>query len=48
MQPTLHNKVRAKHTHGGDADTRLGGTIGGTQAGEDDGAGAAHRTEEGL
>lgn len=45
---TLHDQVRAEDTHSGDADTRLGGTIGGTQTGEDDGDGAAHGTEEGL
>lgn len=45
---TLHDEVRAEDTHGGDTDPRLGGTVGGTQAGEDDGAGAAHGTKEGL
>lgn len=45
---TLHDKIRAENTHGGNADTRLGGTVRGTQAGEDNGTGAAHGTEERL
>lgn len=46
--PTLHDEIRAKNTHGGDTNTRLGSAVGGTQAGEDDGASAAHRAKEGL
>lgn len=45
---TLHDKIRAENTHGGNADTRLGGTVRGTQAGEDNGTGAAHGTKERL
>jgi hypothetical protein len=43
----LDDKVRAENTHGGNADTRLGGTVGGAEAGEDNSRGAAHGTEEG-
>ena len=46
--PTLDDKVRAENTHGSNTDTRLGGTVRGTQAGEDNGTGATHGTEEGL
>ena len=45
---TLHDKIRSKDTHGGDTDARLCGSVGGAKAGEDDGGGAAHGTEEGL
>lgn len=45
---TLDDEVRAEDTHGGDTNTRLGGTVRGAQAGKDDGAGAAHGTKEGL
>lgn len=45
---TLHDQIGTENTHGGDTNTRLGGTVGGTQAGENNGAGAAHSTEEGL
>lgn len=45
---TLDDKIGSEDTHGSDTDTRLGGTVGGTETGEDDGAGAAHSTEEGL
>lgn len=48
MLRTLHDKIRAKNTHRRNTDTRLGGTVRSTQAGEDDSAGAAHGTEEGL
>lgn len=48
IEHTLDDKVRSKDTHGGDTNTRLGGSIGGTKAGEDDGGCAAHGTEEGL
>lgn len=47
-RPTLHDEIRSENTHGGDTNTRLGSAIRGTQAGEDDGAGAAHGTKEGL
>lgn len=45
---TLHDKVRAEDTHGGDTNTRLGGTVRSTQAGEDNGTGATHGAEKGL
>lgn len=45
---TLDDQVGPEDTHGGDTDTRLGRAVGGAHAGEDDGAGAAHGTEEGL
>ena len=45
---TLHDEIRSEDTHGSNADARLGGTVGGTETSEDDGAGAAHSTEEGL
>lgn len=45
---TLDDEIRAEDTHGGNANTRLGSAVGGTQAGEDNGAGAAHGTKEGL
>ena len=45
---TLDDKIRAEDTHGGNTNTRLGSAVGGTQAGEDNGAGAAHGTKEGL
>ena len=45
---TLDNQVRAKDTHGRDTNTSLGGTVGSTKAGEDNGGGATHGTEEGL
>lgn len=34
---TPDEEIRAEDTHGGDTDTGLGGTVRGTQAGEDDG-----------
>jgi len=43
----LDDEVRAEDTHGGNTDTRLGGTVGSTDAGEDDSGGAAHSTKEG-
>jgi hypothetical protein len=43
----LDDKIRSEDTHGGNTDTRLGSTVRGTQAGEDNSAGAAHSTEEG-
>jgi len=43
----LDDQVRPEDTHGRDANTRLGSAVGSTEAGEDDGGGAAHRTEEG-
>lgn len=45
---TLDDEIRAEDTHGGDTNTRFGGTVGGAKAGEDNGASAAHDTEEGL
>ena len=45
---TLDDQVRAEDTHGRDTNTSLGGTVGSTKAGEDNGGGAAHGTEEGL
>lgn len=45
---TLDDKVRAENTHGGNTNTRLGGTVRGTQAGEDNGTGATHGAKEGL
>ena len=34
---TLDDQVRAEDTHGADTDTSLGSTVGGTEAGKDDG-----------
>lgn len=34
---TLDDQVWAEDTHGGDTDTSLSGTVGSTEAGEDDG-----------
>jgi hypothetical protein len=45
---TLDDQVRAEDTHGRDTNTSLGGTVGSTKAGEDNGGGAAHGTKEGL
>lgn len=45
---TLDDKIGSEDTHGSDTNTGLGGSVRGTKAGEDDGAGAAHSTEEGL
>lgn len=45
---TLDDQVRTKDTHGRDTNTSLGGTVGSTKAGEDNGGGAAHGTKEGL
>jgi len=45
---TLDNQIWSKDTHGGDTNTGLGGTVGSTEAGEDNGGGATHRTEEWL
>lgn len=42
----LDDEIRSQNTHGGDTDTRLGSTVCGTKAGEDDGSCAAHGTEE--
>lgn len=47
-QRTLDNQIRTEDTHGGDTDTCLGGSVGGTETCKDDGRCAAHRTEEGL
>lgn len=43
----LDDQVGAEDTHSGDTNTRLGGTVRGTETGEDNSAGAAHGTEEG-
>lgn len=43
----LDDQIRAEDTHGRDTNTSLGGTVGSTKAGEDNGGGAAHSTEEG-
>lgn len=45
---TLDDQVRTEDTHSRDTNTSLGGTVGSTKAGEDNGGGAAHGTEEGL
>lgn len=45
---TLDNQVGSQDTHGGNADSRLRGTVGGAEAGENDGRRAAHSTEERL
>jgi hypothetical protein len=45
---TLDDQVGPEHTHGRDTNTCLSGTVGGTEAGEDDGGSAAHRSEERL
>ena len=34
---TLDDEVRSENTHGCDTDTRLGGAVGGAEAGEDNG-----------
>lgn len=48
MQQTLHDQVGSENTHGRDTDARFCRSIGSAEAGEDDGGGAAHGTEEGL
>lgn len=48
MSRTLDDQVGAEDSHAADTDTGLSGTIGGTEAGEDDGGRAAQRTKEGL
>lgn len=45
---TLDDEIRAEDTHSGDTNTRLGSTVGGAKAGEDNGASAAHDTKEWL
>ena len=45
---TLDDQIGSEDTHGGDADARLRGAVGGTNAGKDDGGCATHGTEEGL
>ena len=45
---TLDDQVGAEDTHRANADARLGGAVRGTEAGEDDGGGAAHGAKEGL
>jgi hypothetical protein len=45
---TLDDEIRPQDTHGRDTDAGFCSTIGGAEAGEDDGARAAHRSEERL
>jgi hypothetical protein len=45
---TLDDQVGPEHTHGRDTNTSLSGTVGSTEAGEDDGGSAAHRSEKRL
>ena len=45
---TLDNEVGPQDTHGRDTNTGLCRAVCGAKAGEDDGAGAAHCTEEWL
>ena len=45
---TLDDEIRAQDTHSSNANTGLGGTVGGTEAGEDNSASATHGAEEGL
>lgn len=45
---TLDNQVGAEDSHAANPDTGLGGTIGSSEAGEDNGGRAAQRTKEGL
>ena len=45
---TLDDEIGSKDTHGRDTDAGLCGSIGGAEAGEDNGGGAAHGTEKGL
>lgn len=48
MLRTLDDQVRSEDTHGSDTNTRLGGTVRGTQACEDDSRRATHSTKEWL
>lgn len=45
---TLDDQVGPEDTHSRDTNTGLSGTVGGTEAGEDDGGRAAHRSKERL
>lgn len=45
---TLDDQIGAEDSHAANPDTGLGGTIGSSEAGEDDGGRAAQRTKEGL
>ena len=45
---TLDDEIRSQDSHGGDTDASFGRAVGGAEAGEDDGAGATHRSEERL
>jgi hypothetical protein len=47
-QHTLDDQVGTEDSHGADTDTGLSGSIGSTEAGEDDSGGTAQRAEEGL
>lgn len=48
IKHTLDDKIRSEDTHGRDTDAGLRGSIGGAEAGEDNGRCAAHGTKEGL
>jgi len=43
----LHNEVGVHHTHGRKADAGLGGSVGGSDVGENKGGGDSHEAEEG-
>lgn len=45
---TLDDQIGAEDSHAANTDTGLSGTVGGSEAGEDDGGRAAQRTKEGL
>jgi hypothetical protein len=45
---TSNNQVRSENGHTADTNAGFGGSIGGTEAGEDDGGGAAEGAEERL
>lgn len=45
---TLDDQVGAEDSHAANPDTGLSGTIGSSEAGENDGGRAAQRTKEGL
>lgn len=47
-QLTLDDQIRSENTHGADSDTRLGSSICGTKASEDNGWGTSHGTKEWL
>jgi len=43
----LHHQIRVHHTHGGNSDTTLGGTVGSAHTGEDQSGGDSHESKEG-